>query len=67
MVSAAGDSQAAATAPDTSYMSLLAASNLIGKQCVDVNTKFIKCKLADENPAKCVGEGEKVTACTLKV
>ena len=53
--------------PDTSYLSLLAASNLIGKECADVNTKFIQCKLGDENPAKCVSEGEKVTACTLKV
>lgn len=56
-----------ATTPDTSYLSLLGASNLVGRECVGVNADYIRCKVEDENPAKCVSQGEKVTACTLRV
>mmetsp|Transcript_15451 Transcript_15451/g.17491 ORF Transcript_15451/g.17491 Transcript_15451/m.17491 type:complete len:104 (-) Transcript_15451:42-353(-) len=52
---------------DTSYVSLLAAAPFIGSDCLDINKSFIECKQKDENPAACLSQGEKVTACTLKV
>jgi len=48
-------------------MSLLAAAPLIGSNCLEVNKAFVQCKQKDENPATCLSQGEKVTACTLKV
>eukprot|EP00924_Labyrinthula_sp_SR-Ha-C_P000596 maker-scaffold_27-snap-gene-4.54-mRNA-1 protein AED:0.02 eAED:0.02 QI:78/0.75/0.8/1/0/0/5/19/92 len=46
---------------DTSYLSLLAASNLLGHECLNVNTAFIQCKDKSSDPL----QGEKVTKCTL--
>lgn len=56
-----------ATEPNTSYVALLATSNLIGKECLQANRDFVLCKQRDEEPAACVEQGEKVTACVLKV
>ena len=52
--------------PDTSYISLLAAGKVIGRECIQANTQFIICKKGDENPAACLDQGEKVTGCVLK-
>ncbi|GBG28352.1 NADH dehydrogenase ubiquinone 1 alpha subcomplex subunit 8 [Hondaea fermentalgiana] len=51
----------------TKYMALLAAAPAISDNCLDQNRAFIKCKQKDGNPAACLSEGEKVTACALKV
>jgi hypothetical protein len=53
--------------PSTHYHALLTAAPFVGEECLDVNRTFVQCKQADNNPAKCLDEGAKVTACTLKV
>uniref|UniRef100_A0A7S2WMS0 Uncharacterized protein n=1 Tax=Mucochytrium quahogii TaxID=96639 RepID=A0A7S2WMS0_9STRA len=52
---------------NTSYAALFASANHIGKECLNFNRAFAECKLKNDNPKKCVAEGEKVTACVLKV
>jgi NADH dehydrogenase (ubiquinone) 1 alpha subcomplex subunit 8 len=57
----------AGAAPQTHYLALLCAAPMVGDECLEHNAAFMLCKQQDNNPAKCVHEGEKVTACTLKV
>jgi len=53
------------TDTDTSSTSLYAAAKIIAPECQAVNTAFVVCKKDKPNPADCVQEGEKVTACVL--
>eukprot|EP00515_Schizochytrium_aggregatum_P011323 CAMPEP_0202092788 /NCGR_PEP_ID=MMETSP0964-20121228/48215_1 /ASSEMBLY_ACC=CAM_ASM_000500 /TAXON_ID=4773 /ORGANISM="Schizochytrium aggregatum, Strain ATCC28209" /LENGTH=101 /DNA_ID=CAMNT_0048661033 /DNA_START=414 /DNA_END=719 /DNA_ORIENTATION=+ len=55
-----------AEGPSTSSNALLCAAPIIADECMAVNRAFVECKQGDPNPNKCLGEGEKVTACVLK-
>lgn len=46
---------------------LYAASKEIGTVCDAENRAFLKCKAAKDDPADCLGKGEQVQACALKV
>jgi NADH dehydrogenase (ubiquinone) 1 alpha subcomplex subunit 8 len=50
---------------DTSSTALYAAAKVLAPECQAANTAFIVCKRDNADPAKCVQEGEKVTACVL--
>lgn len=53
--------------PSTDNTSLTCAARIFGVECADVNVQFLKCKQKNESPAACLPQGEKVTACVLKV
>lgn len=42
-------------------------SKFIGYTCADENIAFTSCKQSDGNPGVCLGAGERLTACVLKV
>lgn len=52
--------------PSTDNTSLQCAARILGYECADANLAFLRCKQNDANPAACLAEGEKVTACVLK-
>ena len=50
---------------DTTSASLYAAAKIIAPECQNANAAFVVCKKENPDPAKCVQQGEKVTACVL--
>eukprot|EP00271_Cylindrocystis_brebissonii_P006631 TRINITY_DN193_c0_g1_i1.p1 TRINITY_DN193_c0_g1~~TRINITY_DN193_c0_g1_i1.p1 ORF type:complete len:107 (+),score=13.99 TRINITY_DN193_c0_g1_i1:335-655(+) len=63
----AGEVAAPAPAPLTTSAVLMSASKHISSRCADENLAFLKCKKADENPEKCLKQGENVTKCVLSL
>eukprot|EP00244_Chara_vulgaris_P014288 TRINITY_DN885_c0_g1_i1.p1 TRINITY_DN885_c0_g1~~TRINITY_DN885_c0_g1_i1.p1 ORF type:complete len:105 (-),score=19.39 TRINITY_DN885_c0_g1_i1:297-611(-) len=46
---------------------LMSASKHISSRCGRENRAFLACKKADENPEKCLKQGEEVTRCVLSL
>ncbi|KAJ0407125.1 hypothetical protein ATCC90586_005689 [Pythium insidiosum] len=53
--------------PSTDNTSLTCAARVFGYECADENLAFLRCKQKDQDPRACLPQGEKVTACVLKV
>lgn len=52
-------------APPPTSAVLMAISKHIAIKCGKQNKAFADCKLRDQNPSACLGEGEKVTRCVV--
>jgi hypothetical protein len=60
--------QQATVLASPSSSELMTGSKFIGRECADVNTEFLKCKMVKgEHPGLCVKEGDLVRLCTKNV
>eukprot|EP00897_Mesotaenium_endlicherianum_P003634 jgi/Mesen1/3299/ME000191S02436 len=53
--------------PITTSSVLMSASKHISSRCGAQNKAFLDCKRSDENPEKCLKQGEEVTHCVLSL